>query len=318
MTNEPNPRMDFGPQYARDNAFAARMRFHQSWYRSKILKAPYGTGPKQSNATWFGNMLTREDGERGLNFLSPHIFEVAKRRLELKKGTIDPFRLYCNMLSSQPMCFNLFGPLVDNPQSATRLAQTILPGEIQAINKVMLEFAPDPASSYLNDRTAFDAFITFVDQNGQPGFLGVETRLVEAFSAKEYRSPRYNELTQSPNSPWPEEAWPHLSAEDINQLWRDHLLALAMQTAPGAKFGAGHFLLVYHPQDQDCIQALEKYRRCLKPDDRSFLAIPLDELVERWRQVAVPAEKQWLDDFSLRYLDLQASEADFLAEKKHR
>ena len=92
-----------------------------------------------------------------------------------------------------------------------------------------------------------------------------------------------------------------------------------MQTAPKANFGAGRFLLVYHPKDDECVQALEKYRRCLKPDDHSFLAIPLDQLVERWQPVvSTPDEKQWLDDFTLRYLDLQASEADFLIEKRHR
>ena len=80
-------------------------------------------------------MLTHADGERGLNFLTPHIFEVAKRRLAIKKGTIDPFRLFCNMLSSQPMCFNLFGPLVDDLELATHLVQLLLPGEIQTYQK---------------------------------------------------------------------------------------------------------------------------------------------------------------------------------------
>jgi hypothetical protein len=36
-------------------------------------------------------------------------------------GVIEPFRLLRNMLSSQPMCFNLFGPLVYDAALATRL-----------------------------------------------------------------------------------------------------------------------------------------------------------------------------------------------------
>lgn len=31
-----------GPQYPDDDAFAARMRGHQSWYRAAVLAEPYG------------------------------------------------------------------------------------------------------------------------------------------------------------------------------------------------------------------------------------------------------------------------------------
>jgi hypothetical protein len=316
MDKKPNNRMNIGPQYAKDNPFTARMRFHQSWYRSEVLKVPYGTGPKPSNATWFGNMLTLADGERGLNFLTPHTFEIIKRRLAMKKGTIDPFRLFCNMLSSQPMCFNLFGPLVDNLELATQLVQVILPGEIQTASKVQFEYAPEPARDYLNDRTAFDAFISFTHQDNQPGFIGVETKLVEAFSAKVYSNLLYNHWTEHPFSLWPAEARPRLQSIDLNQLWRDHMLAVAMQLAPGSPYGSGRFLLVYHPLDVKCAAALKVYKTLLKPEDRSFIAVPLDIVVEKWRQcVSTAAEKQWLDDFSLRYLDLQASESAFNAEK---
>ena len=308
--------MDIGPQYAKDNPFAARMRFHQSWYRSNVLKVPYGTGPRSRNTTWYGNMLTHADGERGLNFLTPHIFEVAKRRLAMKKGTIDPFRLFCNMLSSQPMCFNLFGPLVDNLELATRLFQAILPGEIQTVSKVQFEYAPEPARDYLNDRTAFDAFISFTRPDGQPGFIGVETKLVEAFSAKVYSSPLYNRWTEHILSPWPAGARARLQSMDVNQLWRDHMLAVAMQLAPGAPYGSGRFLLVYHPEDVECADAVDVYKTLRKPEDISFIDMQLDKLIELWKQfVSTAAEKQWLANFSQRYLDLYASEAEFLAEK---
>lgn len=313
MDKEPNNRIDIGPQYAKDNPFAARMRFHQSWYRSKVLKVPYGTGPKPSNTTWYGNMLTHADGQRGLNFLTPHTFEIVKRRLAEKKGIIDSFRLFCNMLSSQPMCFNLFGLLVDNLELATRLFQAILPGEIQTVSKVQFEYAPEPARDYLNDRTAFDAFISVTRPDNQPGFIGIETKLVEAFSAKVYSSLLYNRWTDHALSPWPSEARSRLQAIDVNQLWRDHVLAVAMQLAPGAPYGSGRFLLVYHPLDVECAVALEVYKSLLKPEDRSFIPLPLDILIEQWKQsVSTAAEKQWLTNFSLRYLDLDASEAEFL------
>jgi hypothetical protein len=316
MVTEPNNRMNIGPQYAKDNPFTARMRFHQSWYRSEVLKVHYGTGPRPSNITWYGNMLTLADGEHGLNFLTPHIFEITKRRLAMRKGIIDPFRLFCNMLSSQPMCFNLFGPLVDNLELATQLVQVILPGEIQTVSKVEFEYAPEPARDYLNDRTAFDAFISFTGTNNWPGFIGIETKLVEAFSTKVYNNLLYKRWTEHTLSPWPAEARTHLQSIEINQLWRDHMLAVAMQLAPGSSYGLGRFLLVYHPLDVECVAALNVYMQLLKPEDRSFIPMPLNILVERWKQsVSTFAEKQWLTNFSLRYLDLHVSETEFLAEK---
>ncbi len=52
-------------------------------------------------------MLTGESANAGLNFLTPGIFALAKRRIEEGRGVVEPFRLLRNMLSSQPMCFNL-------------------------------------------------------------------------------------------------------------------------------------------------------------------------------------------------------------------
>ena len=96
---------DIGPQYEKDAPFTVRMRFHQSWYRANVLRVPYGTGPKPNSTRPLGNMLTREHGKQGLNFLTPEIFGNAKLRMQ-EPGAVEPFRLQHNMLSSQPMCFN--------------------------------------------------------------------------------------------------------------------------------------------------------------------------------------------------------------------
>ncbi len=308
---------DIGPQYPRDNAFTRRMRFHQSWYRARVLQAPMGTGPKASNSTHYGNMLARQDGERGLNFLTPHIFAVAKRRLALKKGTLEPFRLLCNLLSSQPMCFNLFGPLVDDAELATRLMQVLLPGEVQSVSKVFLEYAPEPAKDYLNDLTAFDTFVAYQRPDGQPGFVGIETKLTEAFSPKVYTSKEYRHWFEQPGAPWPPDALPRLLESDVNQLWRDHLLAVAMKLAPKSRYTSGKLMLVYHPLDQECVTALQTYQTLLRPADDSFIAMPLDEMVRRWlAAVETPAQRQWLGEFSRRYLALEASEAEFVAQQQ--
>jgi hypothetical protein len=309
---------DFGPQYRKDPPFTARMRFHQSWYRANVLKVPYGVGPKITNKTYYGNMLTLEDGEKGLNFLRPHIFEVAKRRIADSKGTVDRFRLLSNLLSSQPMCFNLFGPLVDDLDLATLLFSACLPGEIKRVDAVRLEYAPEPANEYLNDRTAFDAYVEYTRPDDSPAFIGLETRLSESFSQKTYTQPSYWQWTKNPNSPWPEASWPRLIESDVNQIWRHHLLAVALLRHPNSGYAAGRFLVVYHPLDQGAIQPLKSYRSLLKPADQTFAELPLDHLVDLWADAAADAaasaaDREWLSNFRTRYIDLSASEDEFQA-----
>jgi hypothetical protein len=306
--------MDFGPQYSKDPPFRARMRFHQSWYRAQVLGVGYGVGPNRKSKTKYGNMLSASDGNRGLNFLTPHIFQVAQRRLAARGGGVEEFRLLNNMLSSQPMCFNLFGPLVDNVGLATRLSCVFLPGEVNDVLKVSLEFAPEPLSDYLNDRTAFDACVEYEHTDGSQAFIGIETKLSGPFTQKQYANPRYLEWTRRMDSPWPGASLPFLQTTRFNQLWRNHLLAVAYKGASPLGFSTGRLMLVYHPADTEMEATLQAYRALLKPEDATFLALPLDRLVEKWRRSDLSEkEARWLADFRLRYLDLSASQADYEA-----
>ncbi len=183
------------------------MRRHQSWYRSVVLNLPYGTGPGPNSASFYGNMLTRIDGEAGLNFLSSEIFQVVQNRIAQGGGAIERFRLLHNMLSSQPMCFNLFGPLVIDHDLAKTLLETIVPESISEVIRVDIEWSPIPKTDYLNDHTAFDAFVEYRTTDRQLIGLGIETKLSEPFSQKEYDRPEYRRWMLDTDSPWLSEAW---------------------------------------------------------------------------------------------------------------
>lgn len=304
--------LEIGPQYAGDQPFTARMRFHQSWYRARVLKVPCGTGPNPTSTTSYGNMLRREDGDRGLNFLSPRILSIAKSRLADQRGAVEPFRLLNNMLSSQPMCFNLFGPLVDDLDFATAAFGALLgPGEVARVTEVTFEYAPEPNSEYLNDRTAFDAFVTYEQPDGGVAFLGIETKLTEPFSQKRYDGPAYRRWVERPDSPWPSEAWNRVADIEHNQLWRDHLLAVALRHHPRSTYTAGRVALVRHPQDRDCAGVVAQYRALLKDPDDSFLDLPLDRVVDVWQSVLPAACSEWVAGLRLRYLDMDASDAEW-------
>mgnify|MGYP000385164646 CR=1 FL=1 len=67
----------------------------------------------------------------GKNFLMKETFEYAKKRVKNRKDneTIDEFRLFNNLLSSMPMAFNLFHPLMllleENPEKVTLAIRSI-------------------------------------------------------------------------------------------------------------------------------------------------------------------------------------------------
>jgi hypothetical protein len=299
---------EIGPQYAQDNLLTSKMRKHQSWYRANELRLPYGTGPGPDDTSSYGNMLTRVDGGAGRNFLTQEIYEVALDRIAQGSGVVEKYRLLHNMLSSQPMCFNLFGPLVRDHDLAKNLLAAIVPENISEVTRVEIEWAPQPATDYLNDRTAFDAFIEYRTENGQLVGLGIETKLSEPFSQRVYDRPEYRRWMQLPDSPWYSDSWNNVLAIEYNQLWRDHLLVVALRFHPKSKYDRTRLMLVYHPEDVNCERNFLNYKNLLRNDDDSMVSYSLDQIVDRWLSVVKKDDhNKWLRSFKKRYIDLDLS-----------
>jgi hypothetical protein len=257
-----------------------------------------------------GSMLDRESGSRGLNFLTDEIFQVARRRIGTRHGTVDEYRLLHNLLSSQPMCFNLFGPFVADHDLATRVFRHLFSETVSRVLDVQIEYAPEPAAEYLDDRTAFDAFIEYEHVDGKRAFVGVETKLIEPFSPQHYDGPKYRRWVERPDSPWPEETWGQLDAISHNQLWRDHLLAFALCRHPSSPYAHGQLMLVAPRADEASWSAAEAYRHLVSADDRSFMQFDLEEFVDGIAAAPLRTDEQnWLRDFRRRYVDLTESEA---------
>lgn len=300
--------ISLGPQSPSDSPLAARMRRHQSWYRANVLQVPCGTGPTASSPREYGNMLRQRDGEAGRNFITPEIADIARKRVAQGTGAVEPFRLFNNMLSSQPMCFNLFGPLVTNAELATRLINRIVPENVTDVGLVALEWAPEPADEYLGDSTAFDAYVEYSTADGRRCALGVETKLTEPFSQKVYDGEKYRRWMDTPDAPWKPGARDRVQAMAHNQLWRDHLLAVAVRRHPRPSVDVARLLVVHHPQDQGCERVLNGYRKLLRDDQDSLLSLTLEALIAAWSTALDDANhRRWLDDFSLRYLELDKS-----------
>jgi hypothetical protein len=103
----------------------------------------------------------------------------------------------------------------------------------------------------------------------------------------------------------------------FNQLWRNHMLAFSMLHQEVAEYTEGYCAVVYPSRDAQCGRAITAYRENLEPSgEATLLAWPLEAVYEAWESALTgDSQRQWLQAFHTRYLDLAQSEpawADFV------
>ena len=165
--------------------FTQKCRELQGAYRERMGE-PMGVGPRQNSPNKQINMLVKGE-ETGKNFVNEFTFNHAKYRVENKDAaeTIDGYRLFNNMLSSQPMAFNLFCPFRQmleegKVETVSNIFKAIFPDKhIGEVTKVELEFLYTKIEDYLNDHTAMDAIVRYNDTDGKPAFIAIETKYTD-------------------------------------------------------------------------------------------------------------------------------------------
>jgi hypothetical protein len=111
-------------------------------------------------------------------------YHEAKAGLNAAAGIIYEDRLRRNLLSSQPLCFKLFGFLSrTGPSALLPWAKTLAPSAT-SVSRIRLEYAP--AAAELGEAplggSAFDAFVEYTLPNDAMGFIGIETKYHEDLS----------------------------------------------------------------------------------------------------------------------------------------
>jgi hypothetical protein len=173
-------------------AFKQRARLHQALWR-EARGFPEGTQPTRprAGARWrpIGSRLEINFAfQAGANFLTDGARAAAEHRIAHPepKQTLNPDRLYADLLSSMPMCFNLFGPLWADSElaaEAVRLWWPDAPGRLRAIR---FEWSPgrQVPGRYLENRTACDVAFEVTSPDGSRGLIGVETKYHEHCKAE--------------------------------------------------------------------------------------------------------------------------------------
>lgn len=282
---------------ASDNEFQRRARLLQSIWRDE-----QGLPKGEHRGTPLGSRLAMPQAKDRLdNYLTDTIRSVVGREVlgpKSKHKLYGQPRVFNDLLSSQPLCFNLFGELTEDLDLATRVFHQLLPHRVERVTGIEYEWSPGRGDErFTGDRSAFDVFVRYADPAGRDGFVGIEVKYHESLKDQPAKlRPRYEAVADSSGT-FKDEAREQLRAKPLQQIWRDHLLAESMLLAdPG--WASGLFVFLYPEQNEACASAVNSYQRCLQKDD-TFAAWTLEALTER---IAAEGAGAWVDTFSSRYL----------------
>lgn len=306
----------FGPQSPSDYPFQRKARLLQSYYRTVALNEPFGFGPWRTSRTKYGNMLVAGD-KTGKNFLSTEIFKYAQRKVDEKKTnpqlTIDEFRLFNNMLSSMPMCFNLFYPLKYSLESmvvqkAIKAAFPYFP--IEKVVSIDIEFIPLPLSDYIEDKSAFDAFIIFEDMQRQAGVIGIETKYTDKLGKnKTFKNEKKAQIAESAGI-FTDEAISSIKSDGCTQIIRNVLLTESYRLKHHMKYSQSVILSPTEEPFSD--EEVTDFKALLSPNGQCKISrITLEHFVSTVYEVVNAPLREHLEQFRRRYLDFKQI-ADYL------
>jgi len=286
------------------NEFQRRARLLQSIWRTE-QGYECGTHAGKDGPRPLGSRLAMPWAKETLsNYITPTIRDVAREEVlnpKRREGKLyKKPRIFNDLLSSQPLCFNLFAELKKNPRQATKVFAALSPGRIAEVDRLEFEHSPGRGKlEYLGDRTAFDVYIEFKSPNGCLGFAGIEVKYHEDLAGGKPPSDcSYKQVAEN-MSCFKDWSSPEFLKPPFQQIWRDHLLAGSILRTDSNKFKDGFFVFLYPKENTACEAAVKRYRNCLT-DQRTFVVWQMEQVHETIKQQTQAA---WIDLFYDRYLN---------------
>jgi hypothetical protein len=296
-----------------DTEFAAFARQLQDNWRKK-QKLPIGSYKNtKGEVIELGNYIEKTFAYKtGANFLTANIFNVVLKALVNKENgaKIEKNRLFTNLLSSQPLAFNLFGELAHDKSLATRFFCDLFPDKILEVEDILFEHSSGRGNcEYTCDHSAFDVFILYKNRSNKKGFIGIEVKYSE--NLKDIPSSpksRYDELTIESGIFKPG-SLDILQQRPIQQIWRDHLLSIAHLKHRNEKFDEGFFIYLFPKKNVECQLAVNYYTMQFNSYDpitntydekvTGFYVRYLDNFIYKLRQLV---QDNWTKELADRYI----------------
>ena len=214
--------MNIGHQYKLDNKFKKEARLFQSKYRSEVLCVDFQD---------YGNRLMDSDAQALLNYYD----KLNSRALLRQRYPSYSKKRDADLLRSEHIPFNLLAPLDTNQSAAIKIITEAWGIECKKIEVLEIEYAPSPKDKYLNDGTAFDAYIKVIHKNGKSSGIGIEVKYTEqdypigkreSFNVNNHDSLYWKTARASNCFKNPDDEM--FGTDPFRQIWRNHLIGLKM------------------------------------------------------------------------------------------
>jgi hypothetical protein len=290
-------RIKFNVDYPPDTDFSAYARLLQSKWRDK----------KGYPELKFGNFIEIEFAKSTKsNFLTDNIRQLVTQEVANSKktgGLIGEPRIWNNLLSSQPLCFNLFGELYFDLDLATKYFQRLFPNRLDEVLAVKFEYSPGRGDTkYIGDHSAFDVFVEYTKGN-KKGFIGIEVKYAESLkeetigkASKNFKE-QYATLTNTCGLFKPDSVG-FLRQPPLSQIWRDHLLCVATRQ----DYDEGFFVFLYPSKNGHCQKGIDGYKQYLAFDNdekNCFYPRYLEDFINTLTTISTAV---WTTELKVRYL----------------
>jgi hypothetical protein len=282
-----------------DNKFQREARLRQALWRER-----HGYPIGEHRGWPLGSRLAMPFAKDSLaNYLTDTIRDVVRAEvLDAKRADGKLYqepRIFDDLLSSQPLCFNLFAELQRDLGLASAALQLLMSAPGVRVTGIEFEHSPgggDPR--FTGDRSAFDVFVVYSTPRLPRAFIGIEVKYVEDLDGPVARHrPRYEEVADAMGAFLPDDR-SKLRQAPLEQLWRDHLLVGSLALDDDAGFDLGTFAIIYPSENAVVADAVERYRACLV-DPGSVKAWRLEDMVEA---ILAAGAGPWIGELRKRYL----------------
>lgn len=280
--------------YTKDTVFAAKARLLQSIWRED-------NGLDYNIDKKYGNYLTDTDAKLKKNFFTRDIGDLVQREIKNKEKMIGQPRIWNNLLSSQPLAFNLFGELKleEGLKTATTVFKELFPNQVEQVTSIEFEWSPGRRNpKYTNDRSAFDVFVKYDSIEGENCFYGIEVKYAENMKENSARNREEYVKVSEDMGIYKSESLDTLKNTNLQQLWRDHLLVGSMFKTNN-DYNRGDFIILYPEGNTECGELIDKYVKTFKGNDNYFIPLTIEIF---YKVLSNNLKDNWVNEFYERYL----------------
>jgi len=298
------------------DSFKHRLRVHQGWWRTAVLLEEPGPHPTR-NSECICNTIKVAAHNKQKGFVASSAFDAAQSEIMARNGgpsagIVEETRLWGNLLSSQPLCFNFWGPLkYDHPLANAFLSATV-PDFAELID-IHFEWAPQPKEDFTDDNSAFDVMIEYQDRNANRVVWGLECKYTDRLRSKSYDTETYRRVFEGSKDIFVN-PYGFYVRPSFNQLFRNQLIACAYEQKTGTRSHCGIFCSA---DDTKALDIASRFQMALANGAARFSILTYQGFIETMQKLVLDWEaRKWTMLLWARYLGLALSEETYSAHKE--